>query len=1118
MDKHYCPYCMAPVRPGESCPNCGLTAGSYMPSLHHLPPGTVLLDRYLVGRVLGEGGFGITYIGCDLRLELKVAIKEYYPVDRSTRNAAATLDVTSFMGLSAQSFERGKQKFLNEARTMARMVKQQVIVSVRDYFEANNTAYIVMEYIEGTTFSHLVEQKGGRIPPAELFETLEPLFGALSIMHDNGLIHRDISPDNLMLENGRVRLLDFGCARETSRGTETLTIALKHGYAPLEQYQQKGQGPWTDIYALCATIYFCLTGKAPPQALDRIAEDMLLLPSKLGVDLPSHQEAALLKGLRIQPGRRFQTVEELRAALYAPAPEGISVPVTRREPIPPEEPAQEEPVPETPEPPEELPEPPEESAEESPVQPRSKLSKKVWAAIGAGAAVLVLILALVLLPKGGETPAPAPSSDLAEVMASAEIPEPSFTVLSSGGEAELRALLADDSVEAVSLQTQVEVSEDALTVNKPLTIQAGAGLNANQPVTITSALRVEGELCVDYGMLRTTEGGTITVGPEGMLHGITLAWLEHWEDLTVEPGGTAQLWNCAYGSTEGQDHFLVLDEEALFAEATHVNSFAEYQDAIHDSGTKSIVIDGDMTITDEDRAHSVPVRISEGVTVTAPPQNFDFAVSGSWCVAQTVLVNYGTIVGAFQTGDWNDDSREDYCAVVNYGTIEAEMHLDCRGVFLNLGDVNVTSAQFIRTNVYNLGRLDHVTGGTETFMDVAGPLLCNWGQMTVAGENVQGDDSWTTLTLANCSWFINCGDFEIGPGGELYNESRVINQGRIAVTDPSGAMNNAGYLDTSASGSTLDFHPDSTLGNGGLIQQGSETTLNLPGNIEEWGDHVAQFSWDDDCTMVNTEAELRAALDSIIPTPDLCIDGVDIAVAGDLTVGRTLAIGSGSLTLQGGNLTVTGADTVLMGSVDLGGGTLTLTDGAVMVAGELQNCGGIHIEGGAKLVQQDWLVLLPEAELTLENGSNFISLNGLELRQVQVSIGAGVLRTCGGLELYGCTVDIGEDGELLISESGIFLDEGTTVTNRGSFALGGWEWQNFELAGTLTSYGRMELHASLKLSGSLTNYGTMKVSADIPVSSLWDNQGTVELYNGAQITEVDGGTVTGTPGVDVGQW
>ena len=327
MDKRFCPYCMNPLTEDGACPACGLAAENYVPSPHHLPPGTVLLSRYLLGRVLGEGGFGITYIGFDLRLELKVAIKEYYPVELAVRNAAVSTIVTSYIGPSSISFERGKQKFLHEARTMARMDKQQVIVGVRDFFEANNTVYIVMEYIEGTTLAALAEQRGGRIAPDELFRVIEPLFAALSALHEAGLIHRDISPDNLMLENGEVLLLDFGCAREPTDRSNTRTVSFKHSYAPLEQYQESGQGPWTDIYALCATIYHCLTGLAAPRALDRIGDDKLIRPSSLGVPITPQQERSLLKGLRLQPNRRFQTVKELWAALYAPSGEIVAASV-----------------------------------------------------------------------------------------------------------------------------------------------------------------------------------------------------------------------------------------------------------------------------------------------------------------------------------------------------------------------------------------------------------------------------------------------------------------------------------------------------------------------------------------------------------------------------------------------------------------------------------------------------------------------------------------------------------------------------------------------------------------------------------------------------------------------
>ncbi|MCD8364341.1 MAG: protein kinase, partial [Clostridiales bacterium] len=218
-------------------------------------------------------------------------------------------------------YEKGLKKFLYEARTLARMEKQPEIVMVRDYFEANGTAYIVMEYVDGVDFVELRKQRGGRIPPDELFRLMEPLFAALSEVHKAGLLHRDISPDNLMLEKGKIRLLDFGCAREVTVGAETMTIALKQGYGPIEQYQGKGQGPWTDVYALSATIYCCLTGTKPPQALDRTLDDKLIPPRELGVDISPEQQKALLKGMAVNPARRYQSAEELYGGLYSNAAE-----------------------------------------------------------------------------------------------------------------------------------------------------------------------------------------------------------------------------------------------------------------------------------------------------------------------------------------------------------------------------------------------------------------------------------------------------------------------------------------------------------------------------------------------------------------------------------------------------------------------------------------------------------------------------------------------------------------------------------------------------------------------------------------------------------------------------
>ena len=320
MEKRYCPYCMSQTDEDGMCKQCGLTEGAYSPLEHHIPPGTILKERYLVGRFLGEGGFGITYIGRDLVLGLKIAIKEYFPIDKAARHAMASKNVSVYVG-SENVYQNGKKRFLQEAQTMALMDKTPEIVSVRDFFEENNTAYIVMEYVEGTTLKELVKQKGGKIPPKELFDMIEPLFGALTSLHEKGLIHRDISPDNLMLENGKIRLIDFGCARTAITGDErTLTVAVKHGYAPIEQYNSHGQGPWTDVYALSATIYYCLTGMAPPRSPDRALEDELMIPSRLGIEISAQQEEALLKGMEFRPRLRTRTIEELYAALYKKEP------------------------------------------------------------------------------------------------------------------------------------------------------------------------------------------------------------------------------------------------------------------------------------------------------------------------------------------------------------------------------------------------------------------------------------------------------------------------------------------------------------------------------------------------------------------------------------------------------------------------------------------------------------------------------------------------------------------------------------------------------------------------------------------------------------------------------
>ena len=287
-------------------------------NLHCLRKGTRLIGHYTIEGVLGQGGFGITYLGIDELHEKKVAIKEFFPQGIVTRNIEYQDTVTvTFVG-EKENYEKGKERFLKEARTMAKFSKDEGIVKALDFFEINNTAYIVMEYLEGITLKQYLRENQ-RIAPEDLIELLVPLIESLDEIHSQGMIHRDISPDNIMvLPDGRIKLMDFGAARDyTEFGEKSLSIVLKPGYAPPEQYQTHGvQGPWTDIYALCATMYKCITGENPPDAIERVMDDSLKKISEFGIVIPPQEEAAIIKGMSVSAKDRYQDIKDFCEDLY----------------------------------------------------------------------------------------------------------------------------------------------------------------------------------------------------------------------------------------------------------------------------------------------------------------------------------------------------------------------------------------------------------------------------------------------------------------------------------------------------------------------------------------------------------------------------------------------------------------------------------------------------------------------------------------------------------------------------------------------------------------------------------------------------------------------------------
>ena len=313
-----CMGCMNEYEDGLTvCPHCGYKQGTPAREAYQLPPETILNGRYLVGRVLGFGGFGITYIAWDLQLEKKVAIKEYMPSDFATRSPGETR-VSIYSGKAGGLFAAGMKGFLDESKRLAVFNHEEGIVHIFDSFLENGTAYIVMEYLEGKTLKELLKERGGKIPYREAISYLTPVLKSLDIVHQAGIIHRDIAPDNIFITyDGKVKLIDFGASRYfTLSQSRSLSVILKQGYAPPEQYNSHGkQGPWSDIYAVCATLYRAITGTVPEDSLERSANDTLVPPSQMGIQLPQNIENALMNGLNLKPENRIQSAWALAQVL-----------------------------------------------------------------------------------------------------------------------------------------------------------------------------------------------------------------------------------------------------------------------------------------------------------------------------------------------------------------------------------------------------------------------------------------------------------------------------------------------------------------------------------------------------------------------------------------------------------------------------------------------------------------------------------------------------------------------------------------------------------------------------------------------------------------------------------
>lgn len=321
-NKTLCSGCFSPIKK-EPCKKCGFSEESCPPDGIALPCGTILMGNFIVGRVLGKGGFGITYLAYDVKYGKIIAVKEYFPIEFAVREPNGT-GITVRDRKSAEMFRHGAEKFYNEASFVSRFSGNPNIVKVYQFFYENNTAYFTMEYLTGMTLKDYVI-RCGTVAAGQAVNIADKVADALCTVHSENILHRDVSPDNIMLcRDGSVKLLDFGAARQVfPEGSQLLSVILKPGFAPLEQYMKKGkQGGWTDIYSLGASIYYALTKQIPEDPQNRFEDDSDMENNKYNIQ--SDLWAVIYKSMMIRYADRYQTAAEFIEAL-------AGVPIRRQE-------------------------------------------------------------------------------------------------------------------------------------------------------------------------------------------------------------------------------------------------------------------------------------------------------------------------------------------------------------------------------------------------------------------------------------------------------------------------------------------------------------------------------------------------------------------------------------------------------------------------------------------------------------------------------------------------------------------------------------------------------------------------------------------------------------------
>lgn len=316
-----CPQCFN-EKNTQMCPYCGYVYDINDTDSDVLEPGTLISIKYTIGKVIGRGGFGITYLAKDNMTNKLCAIKEYYPNNIVTRNESNTVYAYTE---NRHIFEEGKNSFIEEAKVLYKIQNYPGVVKVENICSEFNTAYIVMEYLEGMNLKQFVSKYyGGRFPVDQALLSILTVAKAMENVHNIGLIHRDISPENIFVSTnedrkGQLTLIDFGASRAyLGKSLEGMSVYLKPGYAPPEQYSCDGvQGPWTDIYALATTFYVLVTGRKVMESYYRVTEDTLEPIANVEPSVSLELSNVISKAMEPDYHRRYQTMGEFIDAIEA---------------------------------------------------------------------------------------------------------------------------------------------------------------------------------------------------------------------------------------------------------------------------------------------------------------------------------------------------------------------------------------------------------------------------------------------------------------------------------------------------------------------------------------------------------------------------------------------------------------------------------------------------------------------------------------------------------------------------------------------------------------------------------------------------------------------------------